>query len=252
MAGEPISLWEAVHSGVTSALDEVFVARPGKVTAYDPITNTAVVKPMVKRALYSVDDDERSYEELPEIPFVPVIFPRAGAYAMTLPVGVGDTVLLVFCDVSLAEWRASGAVSEPVDARRHSIGWPVAIPGFFPDSSPMSPAVLDLAARVAGVVLGEHGGLGRIEITPTTIKLGAAALDFVALATPTQAGLAACMAAANAAVASAAAIIASFNSHTHVCAAIGAPSATPATPAAAAPAAGATPAPVTAIMTKAS
>lgn len=245
------TLSEAVRTGISAATEEMFVARPGKVVSYNPATNTATVKPMVKRALYGLDEEERSFEDLPELPNVPVIFPRAGEYVLTLPVSAGDTVLLVFADVSMAEWRSSGELSEPVDARRHSIGWPVAIPGFFPDVTPMSPSPLDVAARTGGAVLGQDGGASRIEISPTGIKLGANAIDFVALATPTQAGLAACMAAANAAIAGMAALIATFNSHTHLCSAPSVASATPLPQAASGPAAGGAPTAVTALMTKA-
>lgn len=182
MAGEPISLAEVVRLGVDSRVDDIFIARPAKVTAYDVVTNTVVAKPMVKRALYSLSSGDRSYEDLPEIPFVPVIWPRAGSMAVTLPLEVGDPVLLLFCDVSLAEWRESGELSEPADARRHSIGWPVAIPGFFPDVSPMSSAPLDVTARTTAAVFGEHGGTARVEIKAGEIKLGKEATNYVALA----------------------------------------------------------------------
>lgn len=187
MAGSEVSLVEIVNAGIGAALDGVYVARPGRVTAYDALTNTAVVKPMVKRAVYDVDDDERSFEELPEIPFVPIVFPRCGEFVVTLPVVVGDTVLLIFSDVSMGEWRESGQISEPVDARRHSIGWPSAIPGLFADSSPMSQDPVDVAARIAGMILGQHAGGARIEISPGEIKLGKDATDFVALASQVDA-----------------------------------------------------------------
>lgn len=251
MAGAPVSLAELVRAGVEAHTSELYVARPGKVTAYDPLTNTVVVQPMVKHALYT-SDGERVFEDLPEIPFVPVLFPRAGAHAITLPIVPGDYVLLVFCDVSLAEWREGGGVSEPVDARRHSLGWPVAFPGFFPDSSPLSPDPLDIAARAAGPVLGEHAGSSRIEIASAAIKLGKMAIDAVALATPTQAGLTACMSAANVAIAAAAGLIASYGTHTHVCAAAGAPSGPPVgTAPPAAPSAGSAPGAVAATLVKA-
>lgn len=169
----------------------MYVARPGKVTAYDPLTNTAVVQPMIKHALYK-GDGERVYEELPEIPFVPVLFPRASGYAITLPVATGDYVLLVFCDVSLAEWREGGDVSEPVDARRHSIGWPVAVPGFFPDVAPLSPNPLDVAARLAGMCMGADGGEDQVRFRGGKIELGhdavtGQALDSMALASKVDA-----------------------------------------------------------------
>lgn len=172
VAGAPVSLAEVVRTGAEGHVSEMYVARPGKVTAYDPITNTAVVKPMVKHALSTADDDERIYEDLPEIPFVPVMFPRFGTFVITMPVPIDSPVLLLFCDVSLAEWRESGDVSEPVDARRHSLGWPVALMGLFPDISPMSVNPLDLVARAAGMCIGTDGGEDQIRFIGGKIELG--------------------------------------------------------------------------------
>ncbi len=187
----PSDLTETVRAGVEAALDGVFVARPGRVTAYDPITCTAVVQPMVKHALYDTEG-ERSYEDLPEIPFVPILFARAGGNILSLPVEAGDMVLLVFCDVSLAEWRTTGEASEPTDARRHSLGWPVAIPGFFPDSSPPSP--LDTVERTAGaMIFGEDGSTTTQLLVNGTIpgfRFGKAAVSPVALAVPLLAHIA--------------------------------------------------------------
>lgn len=219
MAGIEVSLGEVIRDSVRAGVDGIHKATPATVTAYDPLTNTVVVQPNVKRALFSASG-KRVFEQLPEIPYVPVIFPRVGDMAVTFPVEVGARVLLVFCDVSLAEWHGGDDVVEPVDARRHSLGWPVAIPGLYPDAEQLSSDPLDLAARAAGMVIGEHDGAGRIEITPTTIKLGKDAVDFVALATPTQAGLDACMAQANAAMASAGAAHTVANSLVTFCGAL--------------------------------
>jgi hypothetical protein len=46
---------------------------------------------------------------------------------------------------------------------------------------------VDVAARGAGAIIGEHAGNGRIEITPSTIKLGKDATDFVALSSKVDA-----------------------------------------------------------------
>lgn len=187
MAGRPASLLEILRLHREGTLDEIHKALPGKVTAYDAETNTAFVLPLIKQSLFA-RDRERTYEAFDEIPFVPIVFPRSGNNAMTFPVSEGDHVLLIFCDVGLAEWHESGDVSEPKDARRHSCGWPVAIPGLYPDAERLSSAAADLAARAAGPVFGEHNGNLRIELVKGAtsaddrIKLGKDATEFVALA----------------------------------------------------------------------
>lgn len=184
MISENPSEAELVQHGIDAFAQRLFKSGPGIVKAYDPLTNTAFVQPGIKRAHYSGVDGERGYRALPEIPFVPVMWPRAGGFVLRAPLQPGDSVLLVYCDESLAEWRESGGVAEPEDARLHSVGWPVAIPGLFPDSSPLSPTDAIHAALQA--IFGEDGGK-QVRIGPTGIEFapsGVTPVSPVALAAP--------------------------------------------------------------------
>jgi hypothetical protein len=182
-----------------------------------------------------------------------VIFPRAGSKVMRLPIDVGDTVLLVYCDASLAEWRESGSVSEPEDARRHSIGWPVAIPGFYPDTKPSPP--LDGAEVLAGAaIFGEEDGTAKMLVGGTVpgFRFGQFAVSPVSLAVPTDAGLAAVAAAVTTLTSSVNALITTYNSHVHpVPAAPGTSSAPSGTPVSAAPAGPSAPATTASTLVKA-
>lgn len=117
------------------------------------------------------DDNARSYEDMGVLIGVPVMFPRAGGYLVTLPLAAGDTGLLVFNSTAIGEWRMSGQTSKPADGQRLSIGWPVFVPGLFPDTAPPSPT--DLAARTAGMVIGKDGGAEQIQIAPGVVQIGA-------------------------------------------------------------------------------
>lgn len=204
-----------------STLSEMHTCLPGKVTAYDPVTNTAVVKPGVKLSLFA-SDGSRHFEDPIEIPFVPVIFPRAGGMVLRLPVDVGDPVLLVFAESSLAEWRESGEVSEPADARRFSLGWPVAILGFYPDVDPPSP--IDAVAVAGGAaIFGQDGGK-QVRVSSTGVEIsqaGAPAVSPVALAIPTDAGIAGAIAAVNALSSIVSSLLTAYNGHTHAVATTG-------------------------------
>lgn len=200
---------------IAAALDDVFVARPAKVIAYDPTTNTATVQPGTKRALYK-QDGERVYEDLPQIPGVPVVFQRAGGMVARVPVQPGDTVLLVFSDTSLAEWRDGEGSAEPVDAREHSIGWPVAIPGLFQDTKPPSPS--DAAEVTAGaMIVGEDGGAAQAIFGGTVpgIRFGKQAVSPIALSVPTDAAFSTLATALNATITKLNALITAYNAHTH-------------------------------------
>lgn len=247
-------LADVLIAATRGALSRVRTGIPAKVTAYDPLTNTVDVEIVVDNPVFDLDDG-RTFETFPPIPSVPVIWPRAGGYVVTLPLGPGDFVWLAFSELPLAEWRSTGQKSQPVDARRHSIGYPYATPGAFPDTSPLSPSPLDVVARSSMMVMGEDGGPAQIVIDKAavpTIKIGREAVDFVALSIPTQAGIAAAMAQANAASAAALAMISTFNTHTHTGVTSGAGvTGAPSAPAAAGPPAAPVPGPVAAVMTKA-
>lgn len=241
MAGLPASLPEIIRAGVSSATDEIHTAMPGKVTLYDPLTNTAFVKPALKHALYRPDGG-RVFEDYPELPFVPVIFPSAGGMTVRLPVTAGDTVLLVFAESSMAEWRSSGQASAQEDARRHSLGWPVAIPGLFPDTK--IPPVLDAAeAAAGGMVIGDENSVAKMLFGGTIpgIRFGQLAVSPVALSVPTDAGISSCIAAINALIATVNALISTYNGHTHLYSPGPSPAAPTATPSATASAAAAGP-----------
>lgn len=219
MAGLPRTLPEVLRKAIAGKLQDVHVALPGQVVRWDAEANLADVQVMVEHPVYD-DDGEREYEDIGVLIGVPVAWPRAGGHLLTLPMAAGDSGLLVFCSTPIGEWRETGQRSQPEDARRHSIGWPIFYPGAFPDVSP--PAAGDVAARQAGLVLGKDGDVNQLRITGSTattnayVDVGKGATDFVALASLVLARLEA--------------IKTTFDAHTHVCAAAGSPSAPPVDP----------------------
>ena len=180
MAGLPRTLPELIKKAIAGALQDVHVALPGCVVRWDATANLADVQVQVQHPVWD-DDNGRTYEDLGTLLGVPVMWPRAGGFVLTLPMAAGDYGLLVFCSSPIGEWRSTGQSSQPVDASRLSIGWPVFIPGAFPDSSPYS--VSDPHDSVA--ILGKDGAPQQIRIGASDIKLGATATIPVGLATPT-------------------------------------------------------------------
>jgi hypothetical protein len=108
--------------------DELHTAIPGRVESYDATSQTATVKPLIRRALPK-SDGSFAYEPLPAIHAVPITFPGAGGWFLRFPLTAGDTVLLVVCERDLARWRVTGEESVPVDVRAHHLSHAVAIPG---------------------------------------------------------------------------------------------------------------------------
>jgi hypothetical protein len=190
--GEQRSLGDVIEGFIRHELAHVHTSLPAKVTSYDPTTNTVDVEFVTKPDFHDPDTRKRVFEERPSLGNVPVIWPRGGGYVVTVPLAAGDFVWLMFSEQGLAEWRASGQVSEPVDARRHSIGWPYAMPGAFPDSSPLASS--DVATRTSKMILGEDGGpcqivFDKASLPDPTIRIGRDATVYVALSTLVQTAL---------------------------------------------------------------
>ena len=89
-------------------------ALPGKVISFDAETQTAKIQPAVKLG-------SLTYPPLSDVPvFMPVPF----------EVNPGDACLVVFADVDIDAWLASGEAEEPLSARRHSLSDGFAFVGF--------------------------------------------------------------------------------------------------------------------------
>lgn len=114
---------------IDSKLLDLHTAIPGRIEAYDPDTQKADVKPLIKSNFFD-DDGVRVTESLPIITDVPVLFPGAGGFRFTFPVNRGDKVLLVFSESSLDKLLSSGEEVDPEIYSRHELSDAIAIPGF--------------------------------------------------------------------------------------------------------------------------
>jgi hypothetical protein len=180
---------EVLRDAITARLDEVRTAMPASVSSYDPVTQTGTVQPLIQRV--QTDEEGNEFvESLPPIDKVPFLFPRAGAFYLTMPVQAADIVLLVIADRSLDRWRAMGGTVDPGDLRSHDPSDAVAIPGVYPTLQ----AIAAADVSTTGMAMGQANGPA-IHITPAGVELGGSVAApptmFVALAPNTEARLAA-------------------------------------------------------------
>lgn len=108
------------------------VAMPGIVQSFDPEEQTVSVQCSIRERV-CINGDE-SWEEIPILADVPVVFPRAGGYALTLPVKKGDECLVIFGDSCIDAWWQSGGIQNQIDLRRHDLSDSFAV--FGPWSQP--------------------------------------------------------------------------------------------------------------------
>lgn len=149
-----IRAWIELHEQDTHTC---LVAR---VQSYDAAKQTADLVPVVRHAVEQ-PDGAPAYEELPVLPHVPVAFPRAGKWFVSLPLAAGDFVVVHVFDAAHEHWRAgSGELAYPGDLRRRSPGSCVAYPAnFYPRGASLG------HASGTDLVIGKDDG-ARFAIKP--------------------------------------------------------------------------------------
>ncbi len=105
------TLAEVIRIALDNRLAEVHIMLPGKIDSYDPKTQKANVKPMIRR-LQEAENGKAIEESLPIITSVPVAWPRAGGFKGTMPVNKGDRCTLQFSEASIDNYQASQSDDE--------------------------------------------------------------------------------------------------------------------------------------------
>lgn len=96
------------------------VAIPGIVESFDQDKQTVSVQPALTENI-QVGEEAAKATALPILTDIPIYFPRANGYCITLPVVKGDECLLVFADMCIDGWWQSGGVQDQMETRRHDL-----------------------------------------------------------------------------------------------------------------------------------
>jgi hypothetical protein len=167
------------------ALSDLHTCMPGEVVAVRSGSSDARqfvdVLPLLQREVVDEDGEPQS-EAYPVLQMVPVGYMQGGGFFLSLPMRIGDTVLLVFAERSLDSWlqTATPGARTPVvpgDLSTHSLQGAIALPwGPAPRSA--------LLAGVDGsdAVLGLRDGTILARFTPAGGVVFAEGVNFVALA----------------------------------------------------------------------
>lgn len=166
---------ESLRLALESAQAQIWTAMPGVVTAVDLAKQTVSVQPTIQGTTEKPNGDTQNVN-LPLLVDVPLMFPRAGGFALTFPVAAGDEVLVVFGCRCIDSWWQSGGVGAPAEARMHDLSDGFAI--LAPTSQPKKLSNVSSA----NVQLRDEAGSTFLEVTPGgKIKLTATAeLELVA------------------------------------------------------------------------
>ena len=160
--------------------NDIRCAIPATVTHVSTDRQTVDVQVAVNNPL---NDDVGNIvtEPAPSFTDVPLGVLRGGGFLIWIPVAVGDSVLLVFPDLSTDVWRSGdGTPQDPGFVGKHTYDSAFALPMIGYDSKMfLDPADSSAAGKL---LIGQDGSAAQIRISASDIELGNNATDALALA----------------------------------------------------------------------
>ena len=124
---------EAQRASQDGLQARIWTSCVGIIESVDLDAQTCSVQPAIQGTVTGEDGLALSVN-LPLLVDVPLIFPRAGGFAITFPVKKGDECLVSFSARCIDSWWQSGGVQAPLEARMHDLSDGFAILG--PTSQP--------------------------------------------------------------------------------------------------------------------
>ncbi|MHC3068972.1 Gp138 family membrane-puncturing spike protein [Klebsiella pneumoniae] len=150
---------ESLRLAMASQQAQIWTALPGVVAAVNLAAQTLSVQPTVQGSVAS-PDGAKQLVNLPLLVDVPIVWPRAGGFALTFPIAAGDEVLVVFASRCIDSWWQSGGIGAPAEARMHDLSDGFAI--LAPTSQPKKLS----GVSSTNVQLRDEAGTTYVEITP--------------------------------------------------------------------------------------
>ena len=168
---------EALDLVLADFQTDIHTAFPAKVLAYDADAQTVDVRPAIKRE-GTADDGGYAYDALPDLFGVQIMWPRAGGFAITFPIAVGDWVKVTCAEQSTMAWRRSGvAPSAPGISDPHGLNGLVAEVGWCPDREKLT------NVSTTRLEIRSASGATKVALEDDLVTLGSSAgSDYVALA----------------------------------------------------------------------
>lgn len=150
---------ESLRMALDSYASQLWTALPALVVSVNLAAQTVSAQPTIQGSVTGHDGSVRRVN-LPVLVDVPLVWPRAGGFALTFPVAAGDEVLVVFASRCIDSWWQSGGIGAPAESRMHDLSDGFAI--LAPTSQPKKLA--NVSANNAQ--LRNYAGNTLVEITP--------------------------------------------------------------------------------------
>lgn len=164
---------EAQRLSLDGRQANIWTAMPAIVQSVSLSAMTCVCQIAIQ-GRYEDQDGNIQWVNISVLHDVPIVFPNAGGFGVTLPMAAGDEVLVVFANRCIdAWWQNGGYANKPMEYRMHDLSDGFAIPG--PKSQPNtfgSVSATDLQIRnKAGTTFISIGADGKIGFQNSTVSL---------------------------------------------------------------------------------
>ena len=150
----------AMRYALSGLQSQMWTAFPAIVQSVNLAAMTIECVPAIK-GVATDSNGVQSFVTMPVLADVPICFPSAGGFSLTLPIAVDDEMLVVIANRCIDAWWQSGGIQAPIELRMHDLSDGFAIPG--PRSLPN--VVSGISATNAQ--LRNDAGTVYLEITPT-------------------------------------------------------------------------------------
>ena len=150
---------ESLRMALESYASQLWTALPASVVSANLTAQTVSVQPTIQGSVADPSGNVRLVN-LPVLVDVPLVWPKAGGFALTFPVAAGDEVLVVFSCRCIDSWWQSGGIGAPAESRMHDLSDGFAI--LAPTSQPKKLSNVSST----NVQLRNYAGDTLVEITP--------------------------------------------------------------------------------------
>lgn len=139
----------------------IWTALPAIIQDVDYNRFTVSAQPSIQGVITDKENNE-SYQDLPMLVDVPILFPQAGGWHMTFPIQPGDECLIVFSCRCIDAWWQSGGIQKPMESRMLDLSDGFAI--LAPYSQPKAQQV-EGGFSSSSVILRDSGKQNFLELT---------------------------------------------------------------------------------------
>lgn len=111
-----------IKQAFLNLLKDVHTVAPGIIVEFNDELQSAKVQVAIQRVFVTKDsegNETEKFEPVSALINVPVMFDRAGGWAITFPVKPGDECMVYFSERAFDIWRKEGGVQRPAAWRMH-------------------------------------------------------------------------------------------------------------------------------------